>query len=73
MAVKPSAQDIKTQYELEWMRLDGVSGVGITEQNGKEAIVVYTSGNKKEVEKHIPKEINGYPIICEEAGEFTAF
>ena len=67
-----SIEDIKKKYELEWMKLDRVEGVGITDEDGKKVIVIYLSKKTSDNQK-IPDQIEGYPVIKKLSGEFKAF
>ncbi len=67
-----SIEEVKEKHTPELMQIEGVEGVGITEHNGKPAIVLYVS-DKKKVEKKVPSEIEGHPVKIEVTGSFQAF
>jgi len=53
----------------EWMKYDGVEGVGQSEKDGKECIIVFVSRPFYELSEQIPKEFKGFPVVIEESGE----
>lgn len=69
---KPSIYDVKNTYELSWMQIEGVEGVGISEKNGQEYIVVYVS-QKAPAQTTIPSNVEGYPVKIIHTGPFRAF
>ena len=64
-------EDIKKKYELGWMKIRGVEGVGITEEEGRPVIVLYISEESEELQK-IPDHIEGCPVVKKISGEFNA-
>lgn len=63
---------IKEKYEMKFMELDGVEGVGIGEYLGKPCINVYVSKKTKPIEELIPQDLEGYPVRLVPTGEFKA-
>jgi len=51
------------------MSIPGVVGTGEGEQNGRPCIVVFVIEKTAEIERLIPKELEGYPVRIEESGE----
>lgn len=71
--MKQTIQKVKKKHEGELMKIDGVTGVGITQRKGKEVIVLYVSKNPKQMHDVVPQTLEGFPVYCEYSGEFTAF
>ena len=53
----------------EWMKYDGVEGVGQGEKDGKECIIVFVSRPLSELSDQIPKDFRGFPVVIEESGQ----
>lgn len=69
------AEDIIERYEAQLMGLsDDVVGVAIGKdpEGRKRCIVVYVKKRSPELEKAIPKELEGFKVYVEESGEFVA-
>lgn len=58
---------------MEWMKIPGVEGVGITRENNEHVIIVYSSKDLKKIKNQIPSEVEGHKIIFKQTGEFQAF
>lgn len=54
----------------DWMKIDGVEGVGQGEKDAKECIIVYVSRPPTEFVLQIPKEFKGFPVVIQESGQF---
>lgn len=65
--------DAKKKYQMELMKIDGVVGVGIGEKKGKECITLYVSSQSEELKKQIPKTLEGFPVVTQYTGEFSAY
>lgn len=68
MIKKPSIEKVKEKYEMEWMKLQGIEGVGITEVEGEKVIVLYCS---KQIEE-IPSNVESFRVIQKLTNEFKA-
>ena len=55
-----------------WMAMPGVAGTAIGMVEGKSCIRIFTTSKPEEVRDKIPAEVEGYPVIIEETGEFRA-
>ena len=66
---------VKERHEFEIMKIFGVTGVGIGENDRKPglAIKVYVERMTPDLQKRLPAELEGYPVIVEATGEFQAF
>ncbi len=69
---KQTIQQVLDQHTGEWMALPGVVGTGIGERDGKPCIKVFVAKKTAELEKKIPSQVDGYPVVIEETGEFKA-
>jgi len=56
----------------QWMAIPGVEGTAIGLFEGKPSIKIFASSNPQELRVKIPSNIEGYPVIIEEMGEFRA-
>jgi hypothetical protein len=67
-------ESVRNKYEAEIMAIPGVTGIGIGEGNhlSSRVIKVYVDGKSSDLEKRIPKELEGYPVKTEVTGEFKA-
>jgi hypothetical protein len=61
---------VKERHESELLSLPGVEGVGLTERDGRETIVLYLRG--EEARSGVPEEVEGVPLTTEITGEITA-
>ncbi|MGH8430383.1 MAG: hypothetical protein ACREUF_08275, partial [Solimonas sp.] len=54
-------EQVKQAHEMEWMRIPGVEGVGIGQDElGNPSILIYVSS--KETEQRLPKSVAGHRI-----------
>lgn len=54
-------EQVKQAHEMEWMRIPGVEGVGIGQDElGYPAIIVYVSS--AEAERRLPKSVSGHRV-----------
>lgn len=65
-----SIETVKQKHEVNWIRIPGVEGVGIGEEDGTEVIVVYLSTPQKP--GIIPTTIEGFRVVTHYVGEFTS-
>jgi len=56
----------------QWMVIPGVEGMGIGLSEGKPCIKIFTSLKPQHLRDKIPSNIEDYPVIIEETGEFRA-
>jgi hypothetical protein len=70
---KGSIVEVKKRHELQLLKIEGVEGVGITEESGEEYITIYVSISVHEVKKKIPEKLDGYPVTIQKTGPFNAF
>ena len=71
-----NVEAVRIKYEEQLMRLPNVTGVGIGEKAGKEAIMVFVTHKVPESslrpEEIIPKTLEGFEVDVEEIGVVTA-
>ena len=68
---KPIEQVLKEHTE-ELMALPGVIGTGQGLCSGQPCIKVFVSKKTAKLEKKIPKNLEGYPVVIQETGKFKA-
>ena len=56
----------------QWLAIPGVEGAAIGLFEGKPCIRIFVSSNAKEFGDKIPSNIDGYPVVIEQTGEFRA-
>ncbi len=71
MASKTIEQVLK-EHTTQLMSLSGVVGVAQSLCNGQDCIKVYVVQMSPELERKIPKELDGYAVDIEVTGEFKA-
>ena len=67
----PSSRDIvtvKERYESELLALSGVVGVGIGDCNQTPCIKVFVEKRNPEVERRIPKHLEGFEVDVQVTG-----
>ena len=68
----PTIEEVQEAYTDAWMAIPGVVGTGIGESKGKPCIRVFVARKTEELEKKLPSQVEGFPVIIEETGEFRA-
>ena len=68
---KPIEQVLKAHTD-DLMSLPGVVGTGQGLCNGQPCIKVFVSKKTAKLEKRIPKNLEGYPVVIQETGKFKA-
>ena len=63
---------VKERHEAKLMAIPGVVGVGIGEVNGTENITVYVEAKTSLLDREIPKELEGSPVVVEVTGPIVA-
>ena len=67
-----SIEQVLKDNTERWMAIAGVDGTAIGLSEGKHCIKIFASSNPQELRAKIPSNIEGYPVIIEETGEFRA-
>ena len=65
-------EEVQEAYTDEWMSNPGVVGTGIGEFKGKPCIKIFVAKKTEALEKKLPSQVEGFPVIIEETGEFRA-
>jgi hypothetical protein len=66
-------RQVKERHERELLGLDGVQGVGIGDDHGRPAIMVYVDGRSSAEQLNIPRRIDNVQVVVEESGAFEAY
>ncbi|MCI0405697.1 MAG: hypothetical protein L0Z48_05485 [candidate division Zixibacteria bacterium] len=67
-----SIQRVQEEHTDHLMSIPGVVGTAIGEADGRPCIKVLVSQKTAEIEKGVPKSLEGYPVVIEVTGEFKA-
>lgn len=67
-----SIEQVLRAHTDQWMAIPGVVATGIGEQAGKPCIRVMVVRKTKDITTKIPAQVDGYPVVIEETGEFRA-
>lgn len=70
--MKKSIEEVKKEHEMEWIKLPGIEGVGLSKENEEDVIVVFYSDQNASKDQ-IPSEVEGYKVIIKNNSEFKAF
>jgi len=65
-------EEVHREHADRLMTLPGVVGVGIGETGGKPCLLVLVDNITPEVRAKIPTILNGYSVVVERSGKFTA-
>ena len=69
---KRSIEQVQAEYTGEWMAVPGVEGVAIGLFEDKPCIKIFSSTQVEELRAKIPSAVEGYPVVIEETGTFSA-
>lgn len=64
---------VKKLHERELLQLEGVQGVGVSDDQGRLAIKVYVDDGFSAQHPALPNSIDDVPVVVEESGAFTAY
>jgi hypothetical protein len=67
-----TVEEVLQENADAWMAMPGVAGTAIGMVEGKPCIRIFTTSKPEDVRDKIPAEVEGYPVIIEETGEFRA-
>ncbi|WP_281629679.1 hypothetical protein [Vibrio sp. St2] len=68
---KLTIEEVQAKWQDEWMKVDGVIGVGITESNKTPCLVVY-SACPEVANRKLPFFIDGIKVIVEKTSRFDS-
>ena len=66
-------ENILKEHSRELLSIPGVVGTAQSLCDGKRCIKVYVIEKTQELEREIPKILDGYPVLIEETGKIRAF
>jgi len=69
---KISVNDVKKKYESKIMNIPGVVGIGVGKQDELDAITVLVVEKTPLIEKKVPQQLKGFPVIIQETGVIRA-
>ncbi|WP_202985832.1 hypothetical protein [Nostoc sp. UIC 10630] len=72
LSIRQTIEQVKEQYESDLLRINGVVGVGISEYEDKPCIKVYLENESLNVQKQIPKQLNGFKVDTQVTGSIQA-
>ena len=70
--LKNKAIAIKEKYGNAWLRLNGVTAIGIGQVNSGVGIIISVESNENKIRAQIPNELEGVPIKIEFTGIIQA-
>ncbi|MGH9841437.1 MAG: hypothetical protein ACREEM_22010 [Blastocatellia bacterium] len=65
-------EDVQQRHEQRLMSIPGVTGVGISELNGRPAILIMVKQLTPELKKKLPNQLEGFAVKVEVSGEIRA-
>ena len=70
-----SATAVRDRHEDELMKIPGAvgTGIGMSEEPGQPAIIVYVTKNTPQTQAATPKEVEGVPVKTVQNGGFVAY
>jgi hypothetical protein len=69
---KKTIEEVLKEHTGELMSIPGVVGAGQSLCNGQPCIKVFVSKKTVDLQKKIPKTLEGYPVVIQETGRFKA-
>lgn len=71
---KDLSKVIKTKqlHEKEWLKVEGVTAIGIGTDNDNTVIIVSYSGSSETIREIIPQKVEEIPVIFRYSGEIRA-
>ncbi len=64
---------VKQKYEKRWLKINGVTAVGIGSDQNNAVIIITVVDNQEKVRKQIPENIDGISVKIQASGKFKAF
>lgn len=65
---KEEIRQVLGEYTPDWLQIPGVQGTIIGSHEGRPCINVLVEARTRELERHIPDRIEGYPVKIIETG-----
>ena len=69
---KRTIEEVLEEYTEHWMSVAGVVGTAQGHDAGRPCIKVYVVARAPELDRKIPKVIEGYPVVMEATGKIRA-
>ena len=70
--LKKTIEEVLKEHSSKLMSIPGVVGTGQSLCSGRPCIKVFVSRKTEELERKIPKTLEGYPVEIQETGKFKA-
>jgi hypothetical protein len=70
--MKQKIEEALAEIQDQWMKVEGVEGVGKGKTNGEDCIIVFISMETPEIKKTIPSSFKGYKVKTVKSGGITA-
>ena len=67
-----SVNDVKKKYEAKIMKIPGVVGIGIGKENDNDVIKVLVAEQTALIDKKVPKQLKGFPVVVQVTGTIKA-
>ena len=67
-----SVEEVKARHAIRLMRIDGVVGVGIGENDGRPVITVLVREDTEAVRQNVPSQLDGHPTRIQVVGDVRA-
>ncbi len=64
---------VKQKYEKRWLKINGVTAVGIGSDQNNAVIIITVVDNQEKVSKQVPENIDGISVKIKASGKFKAF
>ncbi len=55
-----------------WMKIEGVTGTGETQKDGKPAILIFVDSLTDRLRAQLPSIVEGYPVVIQTTGTIKA-
>ncbi len=65
-------EEVLEKHTDEWLAIPGVVGAAIGESKGRRCIQILIVRTTRELSTRIPSQVDGYPVVIKETGEFRA-
>jgi len=65
---KEEIRQILATHSPDWLKIPGVQGAVIGDDEGQLCIQILVEASTRELERHIPDRIEGYPVRIVETG-----
>lgn len=63
-------EQVLNEKQKEWLSIPGVTGAAIGSFRNKPCVKIYTAANPRKLRDQLPSNVEGYPVIIEQTGQF---